>query len=65
MTIQNTKAFKKLTLLSQQMALKRANRIIIEQEIIIARNIGLGKWKTQNPLQERWRAIVAEIIENE
>lgn len=63
--IHETKAFKELQPLSQQMVLKRINRIQIEDQIIIARTIGIEKWKNQNPLQERWRKIVIEIIQEE
>jgi hypothetical protein len=63
--IQETKAFKKLQPLSQQMVLKRVNRIEIEDAIIIARTIGIEKWRTQTPLQERWKQIVIEIIQKE
>lgn len=63
--IEETKAFKALHPLVQKMVLKRANRIDIEDQIIIARTIGLEKWKVQTGLQERWKAIVIEIIKNE
>lgn len=63
--IDQTEAFKKLQPLSQQMVLKRVNRIEIEDAIIIARTIGIEKWRAQTPLQERWKHIVIEIIEAE
>ena len=63
--IDQTKTFLLLQPLSQQMVLKRVNRIQIEDAIIIARTIGLEKWKAQTPLQERWKQIVCDIIEHE
>lgn len=63
--IDQTKAFVQLQPLSQQMILKRVNRIQIEDAIIIARTIGIEKWKEQTPLQERWKMIVIEIVEND
>ena len=65
MKIDETKAFKALPPLSQQMALKRVNRLQIEDAIIIARTIGIEQWKASTPLQPRWQQIVVEIIENE
>ncbi|WP_264521184.1 hypothetical protein [Flavobacterium sp. N1994] len=65
MKIEQTEAFKSMSSLSQELVLKRINRINIEDQIIIARTIGLEKWKLQTGLQERWQKIVIEIIENE
>ena len=64
MTIEETQAYKNLPLISQQMVLKRANRLQIEDAVIQARTIGLQRWKQITPLQERWKAIVVEIVEN-
>lgn len=60
--IDQTQAYKALPQLSQQMAMKRVNRIQIEEEIIICRNVGIEVWKNQTPLQKRWKTIVVEII---
>ena len=65
MKIQNTKMYNSLSELSQKLIIKRVNRTKIEEEIIIARNVGLEQWKAQTPLQERWKSIVIEIIEHE
>lgn len=63
--IDQTKSYLRLEKFSQQMVMKRVNRLQIEEEIIIARNIGLEQWHKQTPLQERWKNIVIEIINNE
>lgn len=63
--ILQTKAFKALPQFSKFMAIKRVNRVKIEEEIVIARNIGLEQWKKQTPLQANWQAIVEEIITKE
>lgn len=60
--IDQTQAYKALPQLSQQMAMKRVNRIQIEEELIVCRNVGIEVWKKQTPLQERWKKIVVEII---
>lgn len=61
--IDETKAFKDLNAISQQMIMKRVNRLQVEEQIIIARNIGIEQWLKQNPLQERWQQIVIEIVD--
>ncbi|WP_293871667.1 hypothetical protein, partial [Flavobacterium sp.] len=63
--IDETKAFAALEPMVKKMVLKRVNRVGIEDEIIIARTIGLDKWKAQTGLQERWKTIVVEIIKLE
>lgn len=63
--IENTVAFKALDLIAQKMILKRANRIQVEEEIVIARNIGLDVWGKQTPLQERWKKIVIVTIKQQ
>ncbi|MBS1535330.1 MAG: hypothetical protein JST78_09650 [Bacteroidetes bacterium] len=65
MNIQDTKAFKELNEISQRLVLKRVNRTTIEDQIIIARNIGIETWLKSNPLQARWQSIVIEIIKTE
>lgn len=60
--IENTAAFQELNTISQKMLLKRANRIQVEEEIIIAINVGLAQWKKQTPLQARWQEIVEQIV---
>lgn len=63
--IDQTKAYQAMTPMVQKMIMKRCNRIQIEEEAIICRNIGVEVWKNQTPLQERWKAIVMEIINQE
>lgn len=65
MKIDETTAYKASEPMVQQMIMKRVNRVEIEDQIIIARTIGLAKWKTQTGLQARWQKIVIEIIESE
>ena len=65
MKIDQTQAYKALNPISQKLVMKRVNRIQIEDEIIICRNVGVDKWKAQTPLQERWQAIVIEIVDKE
>lgn len=65
MKIDKTQAYKALNPISQKLVMKRVNRTQIEDEIIIARNVGIPQWKAQTPLQERWQAIVIEIVDKE
>ena len=63
--IDQTKTFLAMPPLTQKLVMKRVNRIQIVDQIIIARTIGLEKWKAQTGLQERWKKIVIEIIQSE
>ncbi|KGO88399.1 hypothetical protein Q765_00335 [Flavobacterium rivuli WB 3.3-2 = DSM 21788] len=59
--IKNSKAYKKLNQFQKDLAIRRNNRLQIEDAVITARAIGLAVWKENNALPNNWRAIVEEI----
>jgi|GEM_PF-4513871 len=63
--IEQTKTFQSLEPMSKQLAIKRVNRLQIEDAIIQARTMGVEAWSAQTGLQERWKNIVKEVIANE
>lgn len=64
--IEETKAFKALDKIAQNMLNKRANRLQIDDAIIQCKTIGLEKWKAISGLPNKWKKIVEEIhLKNE
>lgn len=63
--IENTPTFKAMEPHAQRIAIKRVNRVTIEENIGQARNLGLTQWRLQTPLCNKWQKIVEEVINEE
>ncbi|HLS12206.1 MAG TPA: hypothetical protein VK050_08590 [Flavobacteriaceae bacterium] len=62
MKIQETKAFKAMNATRQHIALLKSNRNRINNNVGIAKTIGLERWKeVATGLPEHWKAIVREL----
>ncbi len=60
--IESTPTYQSLENFQKRLVLKRTNRLKLEQAVIVARNIGIEKWKEQSGLPSNYNKIVEDII---
>lgn len=60
--IEKTEAYDKLAQFQKELVIKRANRLQIENAIIVVGTIGYDNWEKTTKFPSHWRAIVKELV---